>query len=235
MIDQSTISALSFDLDDTLYDNVVVIRKAESSLLDWLSEYVPLEELHLFDWASLKKELLEQAPSLDQDVSEWRRRTIAAVLINFGQSKQESEKISEEAMTFFVRERSLVDVKPETHDVLSQLQNYYPMVAISNGNLDLDQAGISKYFKFIYKANVLLPKKPSPKMFQVACQDLKIEPSQLLHIGDHWVHDVQGSHSAGCQAAWLSTKIFDDEKYNVWQIKNLSDLLFLIPSSPSSE
>ena len=106
-------------------------------------------------------------------------------------------------------------------------------MAISNGNLDLKQAGLEGYFKFVYQANVDLPKKPHPKMFQVACKDLNIDLAQLLHVGDHWVHDVQGADSAGCQAAWLSSKTLDDAKIDVWQIKSLHDLLSLIPSALS--
>ncbi len=47
------VSALTFDLDDTLYDNRVVIVRAENLLLEWLAARCP--EMAEFDWPQCRQ------------------------------------------------------------------------------------------------------------------------------------------------------------------------------------
>ena len=97
---------------------------------------------------------------------------------------------------------------------MKSLQNKYPLVAISNGNVDTDRIDISKYFTYRFHAgdffttlknnNIQLRQKPHTDMFDAACDKLLIKPSQLLHVGDCGYADIKGALNAGCQAAWLS-------------------------------
>ena len=40
-------------------------------------------------------------------------------------------------------------------------------------------------------------------MFSAACEQLNIQPKQLLHIGDCGHADILGALQAGCQTAWF--------------------------------
>lgn len=64
------IEAISFDLDDTLYDNRPIIAAAEGALLDWLGkEYPKSDNWQAADWRALKRQLLLQQAELTHDTS----------------------------------------------------------------------------------------------------------------------------------------------------------------------
>ena len=58
------IRALTFDLDDTLWDNRPVLRAAEQSLYDWLAEHYPRIGRHynLEAMQQLRRDLLRRSP-----------------------------------------------------------------------------------------------------------------------------------------------------------------------------
>ena len=69
------VAAISFDLDDTLYDNGPAIARAEQWMLDHLrSEYLATAMLDKPRWLALKRQLLLDHPALSHDVSLARQR-----------------------------------------------------------------------------------------------------------------------------------------------------------------
>ena len=92
--------------------------------------------------------------------------------------------------------------------MLANLSERYPLVAISNGNVDTKTIGIDRYFQHVYHAGwqadgALLKQKPAVDMFHLVCQQLAIKPEELLHVGDCGVADIHGALNAGCQTAYL--------------------------------
>jgi FMN phosphatase YigB (HAD superfamily) len=45
--------------------------------------------------------------------------------------------------------------------------------------------------------------KPSPVIYEVAVRQLGLPPEQILHVGDHFLEDVEGARSAGLQSLHL--------------------------------
>lgn len=45
--------------------------------------------------------------------------------------------------------------------------------------------------------------KPSAVIFEIAVRQLGLPPEQILHIGDHYLEDVEGARAAGLQALHL--------------------------------
>ncbi|MGU3844167.1 2-haloalkanoic acid dehalogenase, partial [Vibrio diabolicus] len=67
------IKAMTFDLDDTLYDNYPVIIRMERELLTWLQQTHPaVAHMDKADWMQVKKHVLQQRPDLRSDVTLWR-------------------------------------------------------------------------------------------------------------------------------------------------------------------
>ena len=52
----------------------------------------------------------------------------------------------------FMAERSKIEVSGATHALLARLAARYPLAVITNGNLDLEQAGLAGYFTLVCKA-----------------------------------------------------------------------------------
>jgi putative hydrolase of the HAD superfamily len=117
--------------------------------------------------------------------------------------------MAQAGLDYFISLRSDFTVPESSKELLSQLSKHYPLVAISNGNVDTKTIGIDHFFQHVYHAGwqkngELLRQKPAPDMFNLACRQLTIKTNELLHVGDCGRADIQGALNAGCQAAWLS-------------------------------
>ena len=79
------ISALTFDLDDTLYDNREVILRTEQESLAFVQNYHPaLKAMQNKDFQTLRQSLRETEPDIYHDVTEWRRRAVEQAMLNAG-------------------------------------------------------------------------------------------------------------------------------------------------------
>lgn len=116
------ISALTFDLDDTLYDNRPVILRTEQESLTFVQNYHPaLKTMQNKDFQKLRQSLRETEPEIYHDVTEWRRRAVEQAMLNAGLSAQDAATGAEAAMENFAKWRSRIDVPQETHDTLAKL------------------------------------------------------------------------------------------------------------------
>ena len=141
------ISALTFDLDDTLYDNREVILRTEQESLAFVQNYHPaLKTMQNKDFQKLRQSLRETEPDIYHDVTEWRRRAVEQAMLNVGLSTQDAAIGAEAAMENFAKWRSRIDVPQETHDTLATLAEKWPLVAITNGNAQPELFGLSDYF-----------------------------------------------------------------------------------------
>lgn len=201
----SKVNALSFDLDDTLYDNHPIIIQAELALLSFLHQHYP-DTAHTSKafWQSQSRDLCRQNPLLRNDMSLLRHKSLHQGLQACGYQGVALTEAVHESYEYFYMERSNFTVTDEVLSVLSALAEKYPLVAITNGNVDLAQIGIADYFSHCFKASMQLPKKPSSIMFERTYQTLDIQPQQLLHVGDNLKNDVFGAISAGAKAAWYA-------------------------------
>ena len=201
------VAAISFDLDDTLYDNGPAIERAEQWMLEHLrSEYLATAMLDKPRWLELKRAILLAHPELRQDVSLARQRTIHEAMVQGGMMAATASREAEQVFAAFLAERSRITVSAATHDLLARLAGRYPLVVITNGNLDLVQAGLGDYFTLVCKAGAGARMKPAPDMFVQAQRALKLAPGQILHVGDHPETDVLGARLHGFRAAWLNDR-----------------------------
>ncbi|MGY3902478.1 HAD-IA family hydrolase [Aeromonas lusitana] len=199
------VAAISFDLDDTLYDNGHAIARAEQWMLSHLrSEYLATAMLDKPRWLALKRDLLLAHPELRHDVSLARQHGIREALVQGGMATTQAEQEAERVFAAFLAERSKIEVSGATHALLARLAERYPLVVITNGNLDLAQAGLSDYFTLVCKAGMGARMKPAPDMFLQAQAALKLPPDRILHVGDHPETDVLGARLHGFRAAWLN-------------------------------
>lgn len=201
----SPIKALSFDLDDTLYPNADVIHQAELAMQQRLQQLLGDVAYNQPDyWWQQRKVLAAVQPDIRHDVSRWRLLALEHGLTTQGISGCEAAEIAELAMSAFLTARTDIKLPPQIRPLLEQLASRFPLVAITNGNADIQQMGIGDLFQFALRAGPDGRMKPYPDMFIHAAGRLQLEPSALLHIGDHVKSDVLGALHAGCQTAWLN-------------------------------
>ncbi|WP_034949461.1 5-amino-6-(5-phospho-D-ribitylamino)uracil phosphatase YigB [Erwinia oleae] len=229
------VAAMSFDLDDTLYDNAGVIRRTTDESHTFLQNYHPaLKQFSVEQYQLLRDSLREQEPEIYHDVSEWRRRAVALAMRNAGLTEQEAEAGSRKVMAHFAHWRSQIEVPDETHSTLSALAEKLPLVAITNGNAEPHLFGLDKYFKFILRAGPHGRAKPYEDMYRLAAEKLNLPLSAILHVGDDLTTDVAGSVRCGMQACWINLRegnlmhINDTRLLPTLEISRLASLTALI-------
>ncbi len=200
-----TIKALTFDLDDTLYDNRPVIENMEKVVLAWLKLCDPTTKgISATEWQIVKRQALAQSPTLKHDVTQWRWHSLFLLFRQWGFSVALASDRANEGVALSLVERQKVCISPLTHEILSRLQLHFPLVAITNGNADVLKIGLESYFSAAFYAGKDGQAKPESDLFQLAEQYLNVPASSILHIGDHPISDVKGAHQMGFQSVWLN-------------------------------
>ncbi|KEY60425.1 5-amino-6-(5-phospho-D-ribitylamino)uracil phosphatase YigB [Serratia sp. DD3] len=201
------LAALTFDLDDTLYDNRPVIKQAEQQSIAFLQNYHPgLSHFQSVDFYRLRQELREQEPEIYHDVTQWRWRAVHLALSRQGLRDAQATIGADAAMQNFALWRSCIEIPETTHTTLQALARHYPLVAITNGNVDPALCGLAGYFQFVLRSGPDGRAKPYQDMYQLAAQRLAMAPEQILHVGDDLTTDVAGALRAGLQACWINDR-----------------------------
>ena len=229
------IRAISFDLDDTLYDNRPVIENAEQ----WMVEHMRDQYLAsaMYDrawWLQLKHELQKADPSLHDDVSRCRLMMLEVGLQRGGMPIEEAQAEAKRCFAEFLEVRSRVTVPDASIEVLKQLSRHFPLVVITNGNVLLDRIGLDGHFKHVLKAGNGRKMKPAPDMFRIMAAQLKLKPQQILHVGDDVTTDVFGAIRNGYQAAWVNAQGQDWRTLHTLphlMLQDIRDLLKLLPEA----
>jgi len=219
----TNIKALSFDLDDTLYDNEPVIRNAFQKLYDYLVECYPnISQHYHFDTFLDAAITLKEEHPLIFDLGILRRLHIEKVMQRSGYQTGDLEQ----AFDIFWQARQQVELFPGVHKILAELSARLPMVAISNGNACIKTIGIERYFQWAINTSDTGKPKPDSSMFLLACEKLAIQPEQLLHIGDNLEKDINGAFKAGCPSIWFNHRQLRVTNHKAdGVIENLSELL----------
>ena len=199
------VTVLSFDLDDTLYDNKPVIAAAEQAMLDTLARHAAVtNNLDSGFWWQQRRLLAKTNPEIRHDIGRWRLLGIEAGLVSLGLAQCEAAEIAELAYAAFLTARTRISLTPGVTQLLAALARRYKLIAITNGNACINKMGIGELFEFSLQAGPDGRMKPYADLFLTAAKRLQVSPAQILHIGDSHRADVMGALHAGCQAAWLN-------------------------------
>ena len=203
MLDLKNIKAITLDLDDTLWPVWPAIERAEQALGDWLGQHAPMTAA-LFASPTARHEVREQItlsrPDLKYQLSTIRREAIRLALQRSGEDPQ----LAEAAFDVFFNERNRVTLYADVLLALEFLASRFPLVALSNGNADLERIGIGGYFRASISAQAFGVGKPDPRIFHAAAGAAAVQPEQVLHVGDDATLDVLGALNCGMQTVWIN-------------------------------
>ncbi|WP_426388911.1 HAD family hydrolase [Variovorax sp. R-27] len=201
-LDLKRISAISLDLDDTLWPIWPTIERAEAVLHEWLLREAP-KTASLLMTPGILRELREatakERSDLAHDLSALRRESIRTALKRAG----EDPALAEPAFDAFFAERQRVTLYDDALPALKWLSERYPLVAVSNGNADIHKTGVGRWFRTAFNARAFGSGKPHAPIFRAAAASVGLLPKDVLHVGDDAELDVVGALNAGMQAAWL--------------------------------
>jgi putative hydrolase of the HAD superfamily len=203
MLEINRIKAITLDLDDTLWPIWPTIDQAELRLQEWLLQHAPLTSA-LFADTPARLALREQAqghwPAQHHDLSFMRREMIRLGLKQSG----EDQDLAGPAFGVFFAARQQVSLFADAEPALARLAARWPVLALSNGNADVQCIGIGQYFCGSLSAREVGVGKPDVRIFQAAAQALQLAPENILHVGDDESLDVLGALDAGMQTAWVN-------------------------------
>ena len=207
-VQKMSIKYISFDLDDTFWDVMPTIYRAEDLTSSWIKENYPgadkiIQSTNMMD---LRNKLLKEDPSLLVKISDLRTKMFYEVGLLAGYNKEESDKLSKNAFNIFIEARNDVKLFEGVQETLESLNQNYSLGVITNGNADLKKIGIDHLFSHIFSSANSGAHKPDPKAFEILIEASGLKPEEICHVGDHPLNDVKGSLDCGMQPIWFKNK-----------------------------
>jgi putative hydrolase of the HAD superfamily len=197
-----TLQAITLDLDDTLWPMAPTLHRAEAAMQAWLLHNAPAT-VAAHDrpaWLALRRTVVADRPDWAHDLSALRRETIRRALLAAG----DDPALAQTAFDVFFAERQRVDLFDDVLPALARLAARWPVVALSNGNADVQRVpGLGQHFHAAVSARDLGLAKPALAAFTAACARAGADPAATLHVGDDAALDIDGALAAGLQAAWV--------------------------------
>lgn len=198
----SGIGGICFDLDNTFWDVIPVIERAEQAMYDFLALKYPRVT------AAMTVEMLRKArqqtaldyPQMAHDFTFLRRQTLADHAREFGYA----EAMADEAFEAFIQARNEVVLYEDVLPGLEWLKQHFRLFTASNGNADLQRIGLAHYFERSLCARQVGALKPDPALFHKVIEGTGLAPQQVVYAGDDPALDVVGARAAGMRPVWIN-------------------------------
>ena len=196
------IQAITFDLDDTLWDVWPVVERAERLVHDWLAVRYPRipERFTPLELRELAGEISAIRPDIAHDRTSLRKEALNLAAARAGYREFDVES----AFAVFFMARNAVEPFAEVRPTLERLARRYTLASLSNGNADLRLIGLDDVFHLSLNAIDVGAAKPESPMFEAVCRLLRLRPGQIAHVGDDPEHDVGGGQNAGFRTVWVN-------------------------------
>lgn len=193
---------LTFDLDDTLWPCFPTIHAAEREVHAWLQRAAP-ELAEQYDIDRLRAHRMQVAkdnPHMAHDLTAIRVYSYRQLVERYGLS----EDVALEANAIFRRARNRVTPYEEVVEVLGVLGERYILVAVSNGNAQIEKTPLAGCFHHAFMAEEVGAAKPDPALFHAASEATGIPLSEAAHVGDDPERDVEAARKAGLRSVWVN-------------------------------
>ena len=228
-----SIRALTFDLDNTLWETDISILRAEDAMVRHLRDLTPakwMADFNLDTFHAMRKEIVREQPQIAHNLTVIRKETLKCWFENRGATRAVAEDLANEGFQVFYKERQNVTPYPGTVATLGQLYKNFKLGAITNGNADLMAMQIGRYFQFSLQSQNFPKPKPAPVMFEEALKRLKVHPHECIHVGDDIEHDVMGARQVGMKTVWfnMNSRSPEDDALADYVITDLRELLHLL-------
>ena len=223
------IRTITLDLDDTLWEIHPVIRRAEQRLYEWLGENYPriTGMYEPSDLREVRSQVIIEFADRSHDLTFLRQTVLGRVGVAAGYSTD----FIDEAFSVFDAARNDVDIFPEVIPALEALNENFVVIAVTNGNANLELIGIDHLFSDVVTAAMAGAAKPARQVFDMAVQVGGASAEQTLHVGDHPQYDVDGARSAGLRTVWVNRMAsswpeeFAEPEFEVTHVGELPGLL----------
>ncbi len=188
------IKIISFDLDGTLVKNTF----ADSVWLEGFPKLYAKEKNITIKQA--KKFLYTEYEKVGKDQKEWYD-------IDWWFKKF---KLKEDWRILLNNYRNVIEIFPETKNVIEKLSKYYELIIISNAkkefiDIQIEKTELKSYFNYIFSSlSDYDSVKKIPFVYKKICKKLKVQPHEIIHIGDNKEFDFLSPQKIGIKSYYLN-------------------------------
>ena len=197
-----SITCVTFDLDDTLWQVGPVIARAEQRFYDWLDEHCPRVTSHyeVADLTLHRRDFFREFHDQMHDLTTLRKRWLAHILEEYGYAPE----LVETGFRVFWEHRNAVTLFDDVPDAMEILRERYALGVITNGNACVEFIGIGHWFDFVVSSERAGAAKPEARIFHAALDHAGVEPERVAHVGDDPERDVLGAAAVGMRTVWYN-------------------------------
>ena len=236
------ISVITFDLDNTLWEIDPVIVRANRAMTEWIAAQLPeaVARLELKPFMALRDRVAAEHPHIAGKPTFLRKKMLYEVFRDLELEHEHAERMSEQAFEVFYHHRNQVTLFHDAEELLHNLSRRYTLIALTNGNADLERIGIDRYFAAHFNADKVARPKPYADMFQAALDFAGVKPEQCIHIGDHPDEDVAAAAALGFHTIWFQPPYAKprpgfEPAYHATELKQIPDMIRDIEESSGTQ
>ncbi|GAB3235862.1 YjjG family noncanonical pyrimidine nucleotidase [Algoriphagus aestuariicola] len=229
-----TYQHIFFDLDHTLWD---YDRNVSESLSELYHIYglvnlgIPTFEIFFQSFHHVNFQLWDWYNVGKIDKHNLRKERFPRIFSHAG-GKSEAIPLDFEE-DFMNRTSAKPHVFPHAKEILTYLRTKYHIHVITNGfnesqDKKMKSAGLDGFFELVVTSETTGHKKPDPRIFKYAMDQLNTGPNACLMIGDNPDSDILGAQRAGIDQVFFNPEgkgILLQPTFEIRHLKDLEDLL----------
>lgn len=225
-----TYQHLFFDLDHTLWDYDRNVRESLSELFQIYTLQdvgIPSFDQFFASFHAVNYQLWDDYNLGKIDKQGLRRERFPRIFSHAGGDVNAIPAPFEE--DFMYRTSSKPHLFPYSKEILDYLKKKYRVHLITNG-FDESQAkkmrssGITDYFELVVTSETTGYKKPDPRIFYHALEQLNAEASTCLMIGDNPNSDILGAQRAAIDQVYFNPEGKASPIQATYEIRHLQEL-----------
>ena len=215
------ISAVFFDVDDTLVDYATTSRRALEEAMAAGDSY----EL----WQLISEPHFQRYHLGEIEFGPMRVERTAAFLRELGREADSRRAADFEHARFVALNRSFV-LFDDVLSCLSALRERTLRLGVITNNdgphqrRKLAMVGLTDAFDVVAISGEIGVGKPDPAIFAHACAAVSVSPAAALHVGDRLDTDALGAQAAGLLGVWLDRSSVADGESRVPVVSSLAEL-----------
>ncbi|WP_190394579.1 HAD family hydrolase [Nocardiopsis deserti] len=203
--DFSSIRAISFDGDETLWDFRTAMRRALDDAVALLDSRGLSHEAGSVsaDWLTALRDEVAREPGFARaTMEEIRLESFVRAVRRCG--SDDPALVTQVHDRYMATRFGAMALYAETAEVLEELRTRYPCVLVTNGNSDPERLGVGGCFAHRVVAAECGLRKPDPRIYSHTAELLGLPTASVLHVGDHPEEDVAAAARAGMRTVHVN-------------------------------
>ncbi|GAA3787536.1 HAD family hydrolase [Sphaerisporangium flaviroseum] len=230
------VQALLFDLDGTLVDHDTAAAAALDEALQTIAGLPDLDREHLHRrWAELEQHTMDRYLAGELTFTGQRRLRVISLAAELGLGAWDDTQ-ADTWFAGYLRHyeaawRAYQDVRPAL-DVLARHHPHVRLGVLTNGDAEqqrrkLTDVGLAADLPDVIVSSEAAAAKPSPAIFEHACDRLQLHADQVAYVGDRLQTDAIPAVKAGMHGIWLNRR-GDPTPTDLLTIQTLHDIPALL-------